>query len=139
MDKLTDGNYKTLWSQSGSPYVQFYLGDTPVEIEKVSLGYGRNTQIRRQYYFDFEISNDGYTWKKVKNSSWQSDNLGRGHIMGMQVMPGVGSSKSDYETFIFPKNIKARLLRIQMFGARNGQGVGSTNANAYWAINVDTK
>lgn len=139
LDKLTDGNYKTLWSQSGSPYVQFYLGDTPVEIEKVSLGYGRNTQIRRQYYFDFEISNDGYTWKKVKNSSWQSDNLGRGHIMGMQVMPGVGSSKSDYETFIFPKNIKARLLRIQMFGARNGQGVGSTNANAYWAIDVDTK
>ena len=59
--------------------------------------------------------------------------------MGMQVMPGVGSSKSDYETFIFPKNIKARLLRIQMFGARNGQGVGSTNANAYWAIDVDTK
>lgn len=139
LDKLIDGNSKTLWSQSGSPFVQFYLGDSPVEIEKVSLGYGRNTQIRRQYYFDFEISNDGYTWEKVENSSWQSDNLNRGHIMGMQVMPGVGSSKSDYETFTFPKGVKARLLRIQMYGARNGQGVGSTNANTYWAIDVVTK
>lgn len=139
IDKLVDGSSKTLWSQSGSPYVQFYLGDTPKEIEKVSLGYGRNTQIRRQYYFDFEISNDGYTWEKVKNSDWQEDNLKRGHIMGMLVQPGVGSKKSDYETFIFPKGVKARLLRIQMYGCRNGQGSGSANANAYWAIDVVTK
>ena len=136
---LIDGSSKTLWSQSGSPYVQFYLGDTPKEIEKVSFGYGRNTQIRRQYYFDFEISNDGYKWEKVKSPDWQEDNLKRGHIMGMLVQPGVGSKKSDYETFIFPKGIKARLLRIQMYGCRNGQGSGSANANAYWAIDVVTK
>lgn len=139
LDYLTDGSSKTLWSQPGSPYVQFYLGDTPVEIEKVSLGYGRNTQIRRQYYFDFEISDDGYNWTKVSNPEWLPDNLGRGHNMGMLVMPGVGSSKSDYETFTFPKGVKARLLRVQMYGTRNGQGVGSSNANAYWAIDVVTR
>ena len=59
--------------------------------------------------------------------------------MGMLVQPGVGSKKSDYETFIFPKGVKARLLRIQMYGCRNGQGSGSANANAYWAIDVVTK
>jgi hypothetical protein len=139
LDKLTDGSTKTLWSQAGSPYVQFYLGDAPVEIEKVSFGYGRNTQIRRQYYFDFEISDDGYTWKKVENPAWQADNLKRGHVMGMLVQPGVGSKKSDYETFVFPKGIKARLLRIQMYGCRNGQGSGSSSANAYWAIDVVIK
>lgn len=138
LNNLLDGSEKTMWSQSGSPWVQFYLGDTPVQIDKVSLGYGRNTQIRRQYYFDFEVSNDGYNWTKVTNKDWQDDNLGRGHIMGMQVMPGVGNNKSDYETFIFPNGIKARLLRISMFGARNGQGTGSTNSNQYWSIDVVT-
>jgi len=102
------------------------------------LGYGRNTQIRRQYYFNFEVSNDGYNWTKVANSNWQADNLGRGNIMGMVVMPGVGNDKSDYETFVFPQGISARLLRVNMFGARNGQGTGSTNSNQYWAVDVVT-
>ena len=136
LSNLSDGNEKTLWSQSGTPWVQFYLGDKPVEIEKVSLGYGRDTQNRRQYYFDFEISNDGYNWTKVKNNNWQKDNLGNGHIMGMQITPGVGNNKSDYETFLFPKGTKARLLRVCMYGARNGQGTGTTNSNKYWALDV---
>lgn len=133
---LTDGDPKTSWSASGSPYVQFYLGDTPQPIREVSLGYCRNTQSRRQYYFDFEISNDGYNWTKVENKNWETDNLGRGHIMGMQLNPGVGNTESDYETFTFPAGIKARLLRVCMYGARFGRGSGTTNANAYWAIDV---
>lgn len=136
---LTDGNPKTSWSQSGSPCVQFYLSDEPVVIEQVSLGYCRNTQSRRQYYFDFEISDDGYEWKPVTADEWQTDNLGRGHIMSMQLMPGVGNNPSDYETFVFPRNVRARLLRIRMYGARFGRGSGTTNANSYWAIDVKTE
>lgn len=135
---LTDGNPKTQWSRPGSPCVQFYLGDRPVGIEQVSLGYCRNTQSRRQYYFDFEISDDGYNWTKVTDAGWQTDNLGRGHIMGMQLMPGVGNNPKDYETFVFPRGIRARLLRISMYGARFGRGSGTTNANAYWAVDVRT-
>ncbi len=136
---LTDGDPATSWSQSGSPCIQFYLGDGPVVIEDVSLGYCRNTQSRRQYYFDFEISDDGYHWTRVDNAAWQADNLGRGHIMGMQLMPGVGNSKDDYETFVFPRGTQARLLRIRMYGARFGRGAGTTNANSYWAIDVRTR
>lgn len=136
---LTDGDPATSWSHSGSPCVQFYLGDEPVLIEQVSLGYCRNTQSRRQYYFDFEVSDDGYRWTKVSDAGWQADNLGRGHIMGMQLMPGVGNSKGDYETFVFPRNTRARLLRVRMFGARFGRGSGTTNANSYWAIDVETR
>lgn len=136
---LTDGNAHTSWSRSGSPYVQFYLGDTPAAIESVSLGYCRNTQSRRQYYFDFEVSDDGYNWTKVENPQWTPDNLGRGHIMGMQLMPGVGNNPDDYETFRFPEGIKARLLRVRMYGARFGRGSGTTNANSYWSVNVKTK
>ena len=119
--------------------MQFYLGDEPVEIASVALGYCRNTQSRRQYYFDFEISNDGYTWTKIMHPEWQKDNLGRGHVMGMQLMPGVGNVRTDYETFRFPKGVKARLLRVQMHGARFGRGSGTTNANSYWAIEVECK
>lgn len=136
---LTDGDPTTSWSHSGSPHVQFYLGDEPVVIEQVSLGYCRNTQSRRQYYFDFEISDDGYNWTQVSDAGWQADNLGRGHIMGMQLMPGVGNSPGDYETFVFPRNTRARLLRIRMHGARFGRGSGTTNANSYWAIDVGTR
>lgn len=136
VSNLTDGDPATSWSQPGSPCVQFYLGDQPQRIEQVSLGYCRNTQSRRQYYFDFEISDDGYNWTRVVNPAWQTDNLGRGHLMGMQLMPGVGNSRSDHETFVFPANTRARLLRINMYGARFGRGSGTTNANAYWAIDV---
>ena len=139
LQNLTDGNPETSWSQSGSPCVQFYLGDEPVVIEQVSLGYCRNTQSRRQYYFDFEISDDGYTWTRVNDADWQTDNLGRGHLMGMQLMPGVGNSKDDCETFVFPRGTRARLLRIRMYGARFGRGSGTTNANSYWAIDVRTQ
>ncbi len=139
LGNLLDGNPETSWSQSGSPCVQFYLGDEPVIVEQVSLGYCRNTQSRRQYYFDFEISDDGYTWRAVSAPEWQRDNLGRGHIMGMQLMPGVGNSRNDCETFVFPRGIRARLLRIRMYGARFGRGSGTTNANAYWAIDVRTQ
>ncbi|MBR5850651.1 MAG: TIM barrel protein [Alistipes sp.] len=139
LKNLTDGDPATSWSGSGSPYVQFYLGDEPVEIASVSLGYCRNTQSRRQYYFDFEISNDGYTWTKISHPEWQKDNLGRGHVMGMQLMPGVGNARTDYETFRFPKGVQARLLRVQMHGARFGRGSGTTNANSYWAIEVERK
>jgi hypothetical protein len=57
--------------------------------------------------------------------------------MGMQLMPGVGNNLKDYETFIFPKGVKARVLRVKMYGARFGRGSGTTNANAYWAIDVE--
>lgn len=136
---LTDGDARTSWSRSGSPYVQFYFGDTPAEIVSVSLGYCRNTQSRRQYYFDFEVSDDGYNWTKVKNPQWMPDNLGRGHVMGMQLMPGVGNNPDDYETFRFPTGVRGRLLRVRMYGARFGRGNGTTNANAYWAIDVETR
>ena len=136
LSNLLDGSEKTSWAQSGTPWIQFYVGDKPVEIQEVSLGYGRDTQNRRQYYFDFEISNDGYNWTTVKNNNWQKDNLGNGRIMSMQVAPGVGNSRSDYETFVFPKGTKARLLRVNMYGARNGQSTGTTNTNRYWAIDV---
>lgn len=139
LGNLLDGNPKTSWSQSGSPCVQFYLGDRPVRIAQVSLGYCRNTQSRRQYYFDFEVSDNGYDWTKVSHDGWQPDNLGRGHVMGMQLMPGVGNSRSDYETFVFPPNVRARLLRIRMYGARFGRGSGTTNANSYWAVDVVTE
>lgn len=135
---LTDGDPHTQWSQGGSPHVQFYLGDEPVTIRQVSLGYCRNTQSRRQYYFDFEISDDGYHWTKVTSDDWRPDNLGRGHIMGMQLTPGVGNSPTDYETFVFPAGTRARLLRVSMYGARFGRGSGTTNANVYWAIDVET-
>ena len=135
---LTDGDPHTQWSQGGSPHVQFYLGDKPVTIRQVSLGYCRNTQSRRQYYFDFEISDDGYHWTKVTSDAWTPDNLGRGHVMGMQLTPGVGNSPTDYETFVFPAGTRARLLRVSMYGARFGRGSGTTNANAYWAIDVET-
>ncbi len=111
-------------------------GAEGTSVEQVSLGYCRNTQSRRQYYFDFEISDDGYTWRAVSAPEWQRDNLGRGHIMSMQLMPGVGNSRNDCETFVFPRGIRARLLRIRMYGARFGRGSGTTNANAYWAIDV---
>ena len=59
--------------------------------------------------------------------------------MGMEVIPGAGGdSVSDYETFIFPEGITARLLRVTMFGARSGTGTGTSNVNKYWAIDVDT-
>ena len=136
---LIDGDPKTSWSASGTPWVRFYLGDRPTIINSVSLGYSRDTQIRRSYYFDFEVSNDGFTWTKVMADNWRKDNLGNGHIMGMEVMPGAGGdSASDYETFTFPQGISARLLRVTMFGARSGTGTGSANANKYWAIDVDT-
>ena len=134
---LTDKNPQTSWSHPGTPYVQFYLGDKPVEIASVGLGYCRNTQSRRQYYFDFEISNDGYNWTKVSHPDWTLDNLGHNHLMGMQLMPGVGNNPNDYETFTFPKGVKARLLRVQMYGARFGRGSGTTNANSYWSIQVE--
>ncbi|MBQ3083170.1 MAG: hypothetical protein IJC47_04445, partial [Alistipes sp.] len=88
---LIDNNPTTSWSSPGTPYVQFYLGEQPIEIESVSLGYCRNTQSRRQYYFDFEVSDDGYNWHTISASEWQKDNLGKGHVMGMQLMPGVGN------------------------------------------------
>ncbi len=135
---LIDDDHKTSWSSSGTPWVQFYLGDKPASINSVSLGYSRDTQIRRSYYFDFEISNDGYNWTKVIDDSWRRDNLGNGHIMGMEVLPGAGGdSITDYETFIFPEGISARLMRVSMFGARSGTGTGTSNVNKYWAIDVD--
>ncbi|WP_187274027.1 S-layer homology domain-containing protein [Paenibacillus sp. N3.4] len=137
VNNLLDGSTTTSWSSSGTPWVQFYLGDKPVFIDSVSLGYSRDTQVRRSYYFDLLISNDGYNWTKVTASNWQQDNLGNGHIMGKEVMPGSdGDSASDYETFIFPPNISARLVRVAMYGARAGSGTGTTNTNKYWAINV---
>ncbi|MCR8630956.1 leucine-rich repeat protein [Paenibacillus radicis (ex Xue et al. 2023)] len=137
VNNLIDGITSTSWSSSGTPWVQFYLGDKPAFIDSVSLGYSRDTQIRRSYYFDFLVSNDGYTWTKVMASNWQQDNLGNGHIMGKEVMPGSdGDSASDYETFTFPANISGRLLRVAMYGARAGTGTGTSNANKYWAIDV---
>lgn len=139
LSNILDGSTKTSWSVPGTPYVQFYLGESPVEIKSISFGYCRNTQSRRQYYFDFEVSDDGYEWKKIECAQWQKDNLGNGHIMGLLLQPGKGNSKDDYETFEFPKGVKARLVRIRMFGARNGQGSSSANANSYWAIDLETK
>lgn len=139
LSNILDGSTKTSWSAPGTPYIQFYLGDSPVEIERISLGYCRNTQSRRQYYFDFEVSDDGYEWKKIERAEWQKDNLGNGHVMGMLLQPGKGNSKGDYETFEFPQGVKARILRIRMFGARNGQGSSSANTNSYWAIDLETK
>ncbi len=139
LGNLTDGDVTTSWSRSGSPYVQFYLGDTPVTVKSVALGYCRNTQSRRQYYFDFYVSNDGYTWTKVSRDNWQQDNLGNGHVMGQLVSPGVGNSETDYEKFEFPAGVEARLLRVCMYGSRMGQGSSSTSANAYWCIDVETE
>ena len=137
LGNLVDRNVGTSWSRSGSPYVQFYLGDSPVGIKSVSLGYCRNTQSRRQYYFDFYVSDDGYTWEKVSREEWRKDNLGNGHVMGQLVSPGVGNSESDYETFVFPEGVCARLLRVCMYGTRMGQGSSSTTANAYWSIDIE--
>lgn len=139
LERLLDNDYKSSWSGSGTPYVQFYLGKKPVEIESVSLGYVRNTQSRRQYYFEFEISDDGYEWKRIDPLKYEPDNLGKGHIMGMQLLPGAGSNPEDYETFVFEKETKARLFRIRMFGARLGRGKGTTNANSYWSIDLKTR
>ena len=136
LNRLLDNNHETSWSGSGTPYIQFYLGDKPVEIESVSLGYVRNTQSRRQYYFEFEISDDGYEWKRIDPQTFEPDNLGKGHIMGMQLMPGPGNNPEDHETFTFEKGVKARLFRIKMFGARFGRGKGTTNANSYWEIEL---
>lgn len=136
---LTDRDPQTQWSHPGTPRIQFYLGESPVGIEAVSMGYCRNTQSRRQYYFEFEVSDDGYHWTPVRSDAWQPDNLGRGHVMGMQLQPGVGNNPSDYETFLFPRGTRARLLRISMYGARFGRGSGTANANAYWAIDVRTR
>lgn len=138
LENLVDRDVRTSWSRSGSPYVQFYLGDAPVTVKSVSLGYCRNTQSRRQYYFDFYVSDDGYSWTKVRKEDWPEDNLGNGHIMGRLVSPGVGNSEDDYETFVFPDGVRARLLRVCMYGTRMGQGSSSTTANAYWSIDVET-
>ena len=139
LKNLTDGSEKTSWSQSETPYVQFYLGDTPREIEGISLGYCRNTQSRYQYYFEFEVSDDGYNWTKIDKEDWQHDNLGNGHLMGMQLIPGPGNSRSDQEYFSFPDGTKARLVRVRMYGARFGKGKGTKNTNSYWSIEVKTK
>ena len=136
---LTDNDVRTSWSRSGSPYVQFYLGDSPVTVKSVSLGYCRNTQSRRQYYFDFYVSDNGYDWTKIAGDDWREDNLGKGHVMGQLVSPGVGNSEEDYETFVFPEGVRARLLRVCMYGTRMGQGSSSTTANAYWSIDVETE
>ena len=136
---LADGNPRTSWSRSGNPWVQFYLGDKPVAVESVTMGYCRNTQSRRQYYFDFEVSDDGYHWRKVSSSEWTPDNLGKGHVMGKVLSPGKGNDAGDQETFVFPAGIKARLLRVSLHGCRMGQGSGSTNANAYWKMEVKTR
>ncbi|NOV03691.1 immunoglobulin-like domain-containing protein [Paenibacillus planticolens] len=137
VNNLVDGLLSTSWSASGTPWVQFYLGDKPAFINSVSLGYSRDTQIRRSYYFEFQVSNDGYTWTKVMANNWQQDNLGNGHIMGKEVLPGPdGDSAADYETFTFPADISGRLLRVAMFGARSGTGTGTSNSNKYWAIDV---
>ncbi len=136
---LTDNDVRTSWSRSGSPYVQFYLGDSPVTVKSVSLGYCRNTQSRRQYYFDFYVSDNGYDWTKIAGDGWREDNLGKGHVMGQLVSPGAGNSEEDYETFVFPEGVRARLLRVCMYGTRMGQGSSSTTANAYWSIDVETE
>ena len=136
---LLDGNPKTSWSRSGNPWVQFYLGEKPVIIESVTLGYCRNTQSRRQYYFDFEVSDDGYHWRKVSSPEWEPDNLGKGHVMGRLLAPGKGNDAGDRETFAFPKGTRARLLRVSLHGCRMGQGNGSANANAYWMMEVGTR
>ena len=139
LERLLDKDHESSWSGSGTPWIQFYLGDKPVVIESVSLGYVRNTQSRRQYYFEFEISDDGYTWERIDPLTYEQDNLGKGHIMGMQLMPGPGNNPDDYETFVFEKGTKARLFRIRMFGARFGRGKGTTNANSYWSIDLKTR
>ena len=139
LERLLDKDHKSSWSGSGTPYIQFYLGEKPVAIEAISLGYVRNTQSRRQYYFEFEVSDDGYEWKRINPLTYEPDNLGKGHIMGMQLLPGPGNNPDDYETFIFAKGIKARLFRIRMFGARFGRGKGTTNANSYWSIDLKTR
>ena len=139
LQALTDGNSKTTWSRPGTPYVQFYLGDKAVPIESVTLGYSRNTQSRRQYYFSFEVSDDGRHWTPVRSDEWTPDNLGKGHLMGIQVAPGPGNKASDQESFRFPAGVKGRLLRISMYGCRMGQGSGTANANAYWMIAVKTQ
>ena len=138
LEALLDKDPKTTWSRSGTPFVQFYLGDKPAGIESVTLGYSRNTQSRRQYYFSFEVSDDGYHWATVRSDEWMPDNLGKGHLMGMQVAPGSGNEQSDQEIFHFPAGVKGRLLRISMYGCRMGQGSGTANANAYWMIDVKT-
>lgn len=139
LERLLDKDHKSSWSGSGTPYIQFYLGEKPVAIEAISLGYVRNTQSRRQYYFEFEVSDDGYEWKRINPLTYEPDNLGKGHIMGMQLLPGPGNNPDDYETFMFAKGIKARLFRIRMFGARFGRGKGTTNANSYWSIDLKTR
>ena len=139
LEALLDKDPKTSWSRPGTPVVQFYLGDKPVEIESVTLGYSRNTQSRRQYYFSFEVSDDGRRWTPVRSEGWTPDNLGKGHQMGAQVAPGPGNKASDQETFRFPAGVKGRLLRISMYGCRMGQGSGTANANAYWMADVKTR
>jgi hypothetical protein len=139
LSRLLDNNPESSWGSPGTPHIQFYLGDKPKEIKSISLGYVRNTQSRRQYYFEFEVSDDGYNWVRVNPLKWEKDNLGNGHIMGMQLMPGPGNNPEDYETFEFPAGTKARLFRISMYGARFGRGKGTTNANSYWAIDLKTE
>ena len=60
-------------------------------------------------------------------------------VMLSYSLPGKGNDAGDQETFIFPAGIKARLLRVSLHGCRMGQGSGSTNANAYWKMEVKTR
>lgn len=135
---LIDGNKNTGWSAStnGGVWVRFYLGDTPNMINSVTIGFNKDTINRRQYYFDIEVSNDGVQWTKLSNPAWQLDNLGNGHIMSHQVLPGPESSLDDVETFMFAAPVEARLVRITGYGSRNGTGNGTANANSYFSMDI---
>jgi hypothetical protein len=135
---LIDGDKDTSWYATGSEgvWVRFYLGDTPKLINSVSIGFDKDTQNRRQYYFDIEVSLDGINWTKLSNPAWQLDNLGNGHIMSHQVMPGTESSLDDVETFTFAEPVQARLLRINGYGSRIGTGTGTSNANRYFSVEI---
>ncbi|MFD0677850.1 MULTISPECIES: discoidin domain-containing protein [unclassified Paenibacillus] len=135
---LIDSNKDTSWSASsnGGVWVRFYLGDTPKIINSVSIGFNKDTQNRRQYYFDIETSMDGINWTKQSNPAWQLDNLGNGHIMSHQVLPGTESSLADVETFLLGAPVQARLVRITGYGTRIGTGTGTATANSYFSMEL---
>ncbi|MEV6811298.1 discoidin domain-containing protein [Micromonospora sp. NPDC051296] len=135
---LLDGNKDTVWDVSSSTgaSARFYLGDSPRMVDRVSIGFAKNTQSRRQYYFDIDVSVDGVTWHRVLNPTWQLDNLGHGHIMSHQVLPGAETSLEDVEEFLFEASVEARLVRITGYGSRDGTGTGTSTSNRYFSVEI---
>ncbi len=135
---LIDGSKDTVWDVSSSTgaWARFYLGDTPKAVDRVTIGFAKNTQSRRQYYFDIDVSMDGVTWHRVINPKWQLDNLGHGHVMSHQVLPGTETSLDDVEEFLFEAPVEARLVRITGYGSRDGTGTGTSTSNRYFSVDI---